>query len=313
MSRCSLTYVLSFVFLGIYWNNHHHLLQATRRVNGADAVGQPAPAVLALAGPVRHRLDGREPLRAAARPPRTASCCSWPASPTTSSRRRSSPRRATTSTLAAAVGRDLKGKISPVIYAVAIPLAFVNRWIARRALRRWSRSCGWCPTGASSHGSPRRRFTTNSSSRRARARRPARRRCRAPSRSGYRCTTSACPRNKPERTVAAHGLALRGDVDVALARRPTPRRDRRARRTSRATRASCERHLVDDHVDSRPRDLPDRTAVRAHQPPRVLADVEIRVVAVAFEADTVSGERTDPRCRPRPTARAASRGSRRAR
>src|SRR5665213_2411789 len=30
-----LTYILSFVFLGIYWNNHHHMLQATRQVNGA--------------------------------------------------------------------------------------------------------------------------------------------------------------------------------------------------------------------------------------------------------------------------------------
>src|SRR5215472_3341069 len=30
-----LSYVLSFVFLGIYWNNHHHLLQATERINGA--------------------------------------------------------------------------------------------------------------------------------------------------------------------------------------------------------------------------------------------------------------------------------------
>jgi uncharacterized membrane protein len=29
-----LSYVLSFVFLGIYWNNHHHLLQAARQVNG---------------------------------------------------------------------------------------------------------------------------------------------------------------------------------------------------------------------------------------------------------------------------------------
>src|SRR5213075_3113479 len=29
-----LTYVLSFVYLGIYWNNHHHLLQATKRING---------------------------------------------------------------------------------------------------------------------------------------------------------------------------------------------------------------------------------------------------------------------------------------
>jgi len=32
--------------------------------------------------------------------------------------------------LAEAMGRDLKGKISPVIYAVAVPLAFVTRWIA---------------------------------------------------------------------------------------------------------------------------------------------------------------------------------------
>src|SRR5437868_2127773 len=30
-----LTYILSFVYLGIYWNNHHHLLHATQRVNGA--------------------------------------------------------------------------------------------------------------------------------------------------------------------------------------------------------------------------------------------------------------------------------------
>ncbi len=29
------SYVLSFVYLGIYWNNHHHLLHATRRVDGA--------------------------------------------------------------------------------------------------------------------------------------------------------------------------------------------------------------------------------------------------------------------------------------
>src|SRR6476620_1475563 len=30
-----LTYLLSFIFLGIYWNNHHHMLQATSRINGA--------------------------------------------------------------------------------------------------------------------------------------------------------------------------------------------------------------------------------------------------------------------------------------
>ena len=61
-----LTYVLSYVFLGIYWNNHHHMMHATDRVNGALAVGEPAPAVLAVAGAVRDRLDGRQPFRGAA-------------------------------------------------------------------------------------------------------------------------------------------------------------------------------------------------------------------------------------------------------
>ena len=60
-----LTYVLSYVFLGIYWNNHHHMLHADRDQR-QDPVGEPAPALLAVAGAVRHRLDGREPLRPAA-------------------------------------------------------------------------------------------------------------------------------------------------------------------------------------------------------------------------------------------------------
>ena len=60
--RCSelplfLAYVLSFVNVGIFWNNHHHMLHATERVDGARAVGQPGPAVLAVAGALRHPLD----------------------------------------------------------------------------------------------------------------------------------------------------------------------------------------------------------------------------------------------------------------
>ena len=50
-----LSYVLSFVYLGIYWNNHHHLLHAARPRRRPDPLGQPAPAVLALAVPVRDR------------------------------------------------------------------------------------------------------------------------------------------------------------------------------------------------------------------------------------------------------------------
>jgi len=124
-----LSYVLSFVFLGIYWNNHHHLFQAIKQVDGrvlwanlhllfwlslipfvTGWLGENHFAswpvalygvVLLLAGlayfiltRVLLALHGRD------------------------------------SVLAAALGRDLKGKISLVMYLLAIPLAFVRPWLA---------------------------------------------------------------------------------------------------------------------------------------------------------------------------------------
>src|SRR5581483_8609250 len=124
-----LTYLLSFVYIGIYWNNHHHLLHATQRVNGAtlwanlhllfwlslvpfttawmgDNQFNSWPVgvygvVLLLAGVAYFiltqaliRLHGQD------------------------------------STLATSIGRDRKGKISIAIYAAAIPLAFARPWIA---------------------------------------------------------------------------------------------------------------------------------------------------------------------------------------
>jgi uncharacterized membrane protein len=50
-----LSYVLSFIYLGIYWNNHHHMLHTVHR---ADPLGEPAPALLAVAHPVHDGLDG---------------------------------------------------------------------------------------------------------------------------------------------------------------------------------------------------------------------------------------------------------------
>ena len=122
-----LTYILSYVFLGIYWNNHHHMMHATDRVNGASLwanlhllfwlslvpfvtgwMGEnhfaPLPTaiyggVLFMSGIAFVILQGRL-LRAG------------------------NPR------LAAAVGRDVKGKVSAVLYLVAIPLAFVHQLIA---------------------------------------------------------------------------------------------------------------------------------------------------------------------------------------
>ena len=67
-----LTYVLSFVYIGIYWNNHHHMFQIVRVRRRLGALGQPAPALLAVALPVHHRLAGRVARRARPRPSCTA-------------------------------------------------------------------------------------------------------------------------------------------------------------------------------------------------------------------------------------------------
>ena len=124
-----LSYALSFVYLIIYWNNHHHLLHVTQRVTGgilwANAhllfwlslvpfvtawMGEnhfaPVPmaaygVVLFLAGVAYLVLQ------------RVIIASQGPQS-----------------VLAAAVGRDMKGKLSALGYALAIPAAFIRPWIA---------------------------------------------------------------------------------------------------------------------------------------------------------------------------------------
>jgi uncharacterized membrane protein len=124
-----LCYLLSFVYLGIYWNNHHHLLQATHRVTGGilwanlDLLFWLSlfPFATAWMG-VNHfhavptALYGLVLLLAAIAYYILQSVIVAVEGPD--------------SVVANALGRDLKGKVSPAIYAVAIPLAFVNRWIA---------------------------------------------------------------------------------------------------------------------------------------------------------------------------------------
>ena len=124
-----LTYVLSFVFLGIYWNNHHHMLHATERINGAILwanlhllfwlslvpfatgwMGQNHAAPLPTA------LYGVLLLMAAV---------SWTILQTTIIAHQGQHSR-----LREAVGGDFKGKISIAAYAAAIPLAFLRPFIA---------------------------------------------------------------------------------------------------------------------------------------------------------------------------------------
>jgi TMEM175 potassium channel family protein len=124
-----LSYVLSFVYLGIYWNNHHHMLHVTQRVSGSILWANLhllfwlslVPFVTGWMGenhfaPAPTALYGVVLLMAA--------IAYWMLQRTIIN----SQGRA--SLLKAAVGRDLKGKLSPIFYLIAIPLAFVSRWIS---------------------------------------------------------------------------------------------------------------------------------------------------------------------------------------
>jgi TMEM175 potassium channel family protein len=124
-----LTYLLSFVYLGIYWNNHHHMLYVTDRINGkilwanmhllfwlslvpfvTGWMGEnhfaPLPTavygVVLLAAAIAYYILQKLIIA----------------------------QQGLGSKLKAAVGNDIKGKLSPLIYILAIPLAFVNQWIS---------------------------------------------------------------------------------------------------------------------------------------------------------------------------------------
>ena len=124
-----MSYVMSFVFLAIYWNNHHHLLHAVRQVNGRILWANVhllfwlslIPFVTAWMGenhfaslPVA--LYGMVML---------ASAIAYTILTNTLIfyHGKDSP-------LAIALGRDFKGKLSLGLYTIAIPLSFVNSWLA---------------------------------------------------------------------------------------------------------------------------------------------------------------------------------------
>jgi uncharacterized membrane protein len=124
-----LSYILSFLNLGIYWNNHHHLLQAASRVDGRilwanlhllfwlslfpfgtawmgensfAEIPVAAYGVVLLAAALAYYLLVRALIA----------------------------REGRDSLLGQAVGNDRKGKISPLLYAIAIPIALVAPWVS---------------------------------------------------------------------------------------------------------------------------------------------------------------------------------------
>jgi uncharacterized membrane protein len=124
-----LTYVLSYVYLGIYWNNHHHMLHATSRINGKILWANLhllfwLSLIPFVTGWMGENHFSSMPTAVYGGVLLAAAIAYYVLQTTIIAD------QGTGSKLAAAVGRDLKGKISPVLYAAAIPLAFLREWIA---------------------------------------------------------------------------------------------------------------------------------------------------------------------------------------
>ena len=124
-----LSYVLSFVFIGIYWSNHHHMFHAVHHVNGATLWANLHLLFwLSLVPFVTGWMDENHfaaPTVGAYGLVLLGAACAY-----TILTRVLLATHAKDSTLAKALGKDFKGKISIAIYVAAIALAFVHPWIA---------------------------------------------------------------------------------------------------------------------------------------------------------------------------------------
>lgn len=124
-----LSYILSFVFLGIYWNNHHHLLQAVKSVDGRILWANLHLLFWLSLIPFVTGWMGEN--RFAAWPVALYGVVLLFAAVAYFILARSLiSLHGQDSILATALGRDLKARVSLVIYLVAIPLAFINSWLA---------------------------------------------------------------------------------------------------------------------------------------------------------------------------------------
>ena len=122
------SYIFSFIYLGIYWNNHHHLFQVVQHVNGR-VLGANLhllfwlsliPFVTAWMGENQFTAV---PVAFYGGVLLFTAIAYWILTATLIAH------HGKDSTIATALGRDVKGKVSVAIYAVAIPLAFANSWL----------------------------------------------------------------------------------------------------------------------------------------------------------------------------------------
>ncbi len=124
-----LSYVLSFIYIGIYWNNHHHLLHASRHVNGNTLWANLHLLFWLSLVPFATAWMGENHF-AALPVALYGTVLLFAAIAYFVLSRTLIASHGKDSTLAIAVGGDSKGKLSLVIYALAILLSFVNSWLA---------------------------------------------------------------------------------------------------------------------------------------------------------------------------------------
>lgn len=124
-----ISYVLSFIYIGIYWNNHHHLFQAVQRVNGTILWANLhllfwLSIVPFMTGWMGENHFAVYPVVSYGAVLLMCGVAYYILAQTLVKHHREN------SVLVKAIGNDFKGKISVVIYMAAIVLAFVNEWIA---------------------------------------------------------------------------------------------------------------------------------------------------------------------------------------
>ncbi len=124
-----LSYVLSFIYVGIYWNNHHHMFHSTKRVSGRILWANLHLLFWLSLFPFATGWMGENHL--ASTPTAVYGFVLLMAAIAYYVLQRAIVAlQGPASLLATAIGGDWKGKLSPVLYLVAIPLAFVNPWLA---------------------------------------------------------------------------------------------------------------------------------------------------------------------------------------
>ncbi len=124
-----LTYVLSFAFLGIYWNNHHHMLHLADRVDGRILWANLHLLFWLSLVPFVTGWMGENHFASA---PTAAygAVLLMAAAAYTLLQRAIIAAQGAGSRLAAAIGSDRKGRLSLALYAAAIGLAFLNQWLS---------------------------------------------------------------------------------------------------------------------------------------------------------------------------------------